>query len=616
MLDRIRGQSKGKKRKTDKEHRIQVRWIHYDKKLEVYVPVRQKNGGGNRFVAYTASEPPTVAELKQKATALFFPDGKSAFAGSVDDMLLDICDTTQTAIIRFPGEGTIESYLKENGLYPSTTYLYLRSQHQDTFFSQLEEDEEKFEGPVNLNTAQAATDAGKRVVCSVCSCTYLEGEECIRCEQNREYEFSRIADGGNPYTTESPDTQESPDTPENPVLLTMDEIRSRRVAPLSSGVDETEAEGSHSNVANETSYPRLTIEENCSRDESSVEQDSPCTSSSRDLPERILTVHRSCIRPELIEHFKDPSVMNCNIDFKVINEKGEFEKGVGVGVICEVYTLFWNEFSISMTLGERERVPFVRHDYFVQEWEAVGRILVKGFVSVSYFPTFLSKAFLCYCLFGNQVPDSMFVDSFTKYLSPVEEEFIVDIIRKNQLPDDDEFTDFLERFKCRSVVTTENLSQVILEISKQELVQKPHLMISSLQPFVQQLKQYAQFQTIPAVEGFYDSLKPTTKKVLSCLTSNPQSDGERDAFKFLQRFVRGLEMPKLLQFLRFTTAMDIMIDKKIEVTFLKCEGLSARPIAHTCGLLLEISSTYANYVELREDFMNILNRDNWEMDII
>ena len=295
-------------------------------------------------------------------------------------MLLDICDTTQTAIIRFPGEGTIESYLKENGLYPSTTYLYLRSQHQDTFFSQLEEDEEKFEGPVNLNTSQAASDGGKRVVCSVCSCTYLEGEECIRCEQNRGYEFSRIVDGGNPYTTEHPDT------PKNPVLLTMDEIRSRRVAQLSSGVEETEAERSHSNVANETSYPRLTNEEKISRDECSLEQDSPCPSSSRDLPERILTVHRSCIRSELIENFKDPSVMNCNIDFKVINEKGEFKKGVGVGVICEVYTLFWNEFSISMTLGERERVPFVRHDYFVQEWEAVGRILVKGFVSVSYFP--------------------------------------------------------------------------------------------------------------------------------------------------------------------------------------------------------------------------------------
>ena len=47
--------------------------------------------------------------------------------------------------------------------------------------------------------------------------------------------------------------------------------------------------------------------------------------------------------------------MNCDIDFKVISEKRELEKGVGVGVICEVYTLFWSEFSISMTIGEREK---------------------------------------------------------------------------------------------------------------------------------------------------------------------------------------------------------------------------------------------------------------------
>ena len=56
LLDRIRGQSRGKKRKTDKEHRIQVRWIHYDEQSEIFVPVRQKNGGGNQFVAYTASD--------------------------------------------------------------------------------------------------------------------------------------------------------------------------------------------------------------------------------------------------------------------------------------------------------------------------------------------------------------------------------------------------------------------------------------------------------------------------------------------------------------------------------------------------------------------------------
>ena len=78
----------------------------------------------------------------------------------------------------------------------------------------------------------------------------------------------------------------------------------------------------------------------------------------------------------------------------------------------------------------------------------------------------------------------------------MEEEFIVYIIRKNQLPDDeDEFTDFL---KDSGV---EGWLQVILKISKQELVQRPHLMVSSLQRFVQQLKQYSEFQTFSAIVG-------------------------------------------------------------------------------------------------------------------
>ena len=92
LLDRIRKQPKGKKRKIrDKENRIQMRWIHFNDRSKVFVPVRQRNGGGNRFNSYNAFEPPTVDEIKQKARALFFPDGKSAFAGPVDDMLLDVC---------------------------------------------------------------------------------------------------------------------------------------------------------------------------------------------------------------------------------------------------------------------------------------------------------------------------------------------------------------------------------------------------------------------------------------------------------------------------------------------------------------------------------------------
>ena len=43
----------------------------------------------------------------------------------------------------------------------------------------------------------------------------------------------------------------------------------------------------------------------------------------------------------------------------IVSKVGQLELGTGVGVICEVYSLFWKEFSIVMTKGERERVPLM-----------------------------------------------------------------------------------------------------------------------------------------------------------------------------------------------------------------------------------------------------------------
>ena len=142
-------------------------------------------------------------------------------------------------------------------------------------------------------------------------------------------------------------------------------------------------------------------------------------------------------------------------------------------------------------------------------------------------------------------------------------------------------------------------------------------MISTWQPSVQELKQYPQFQSTSGIQGLYDTLKPTTKKVLEILAAaQPNTEAERDAFKFLQRYVRGLDNTKLIQFLRFTTASDILTTTKLEVAFTKLEGVGCRPIAHTCGPVLELPSTYSNFVEVRKQFNNILDKDTWEMDIM
>ena len=57
----------------------------------------------------------------------------------------------------------------------------------------------------------------------------------------------------------------------------------------------------------------------------------------------------------------------------------------------------------------------------------------------------------------------------------------------------------------------ENLYRIILEIAKQELIQKPHL-ISSWESVITSLKAYPSFQSLAALDEFYDKLKPTNKR--------------------------------------------------------------------------------------------------------
>ena len=207
-----------------------------------------------------------------------------------------------------------------------------------------------------------------------------------------------------------------------------------------------------------------------------------------------LTVHRSLICCDMIEHFKDTRVMNSSLLFTIINERGDKRRWGwcwcrerGVFIVLETICQLSDD------------------DHFTEEWEAVGRILVKGYQSVLYFPLFLSKAFICYCLFDTEVPESILIESFMKYLSPVEEDLVKENLEKDCLPDDnDELLEFWERFNCKSAVSSENLRKLLIEIANQELIQKPHVMISTWQPSVQELMQYPQFQSTSGIQGLYD----------------------------------------------------------------------------------------------------------------
>ena len=51
------------------------------------------------------------------------------------------------------------------------------------------------------------------------------------------------------------------------------------------------------------------------------------------------------------------------------------------GVFHDALSAFWNSFYDLCTNGKDERVPVIRHDLQVAEWEAIARITVKGYNS-------------------------------------------------------------------------------------------------------------------------------------------------------------------------------------------------------------------------------------------
>ena len=327
-------------------------------------------------------------------------------------------------------------YLKRNGLYPSSTYFFLRIQPRYLSCDEFEGNTNEATGTESSFTAEescvvsvpAPAKATDQEVCKVYNCTFQKSQSCLRCEQNHEHEESPWADA------EESASQELQS--ENSVsLLSMEEMREFRSANFQKCIFCPHVQ---SNVA--------------------ASQEIAATSNA---------LHREDQRP-----------------------------------LCAIVL----------------------------------------------------------CLFDAEVSDSVLLESFIKYLSQVEKELAREYLQRDCFPEEnEELLEFLERFNCRTAVTPQNPRKVPLEIANQELIQKSQVMISTWQPSVQELKQYPQFQGVSGIQGLYDTLNPTNKKVLETLVAQPNTDAECDALKFLQLYIRGLDNGKPIQFLRFTTASDVFI---------------------------------------------------------
>lgn len=324
-----------------------------------------------------------------------------------------------------------------------------------------------------------------------------------------------------------------------------------------------------------------------------------------ELPMKTILVHRAQLRQDFIMEFTNPNILNFKLDVVVVDEMGKEELGSGNGVLRDVISEFWKLFFSAATVGAAEKVPCIRHDFQKNEWEAVGRLFVYSFVRLGYLPLQLSPAFITTCLFGDEaLSDGLLLDSFRFYVSSDERDIIDSCIAGNLKPDDGDLLDFLSSFKCYRNPTEQNVKEIILELAHQEIVQKPRYVANCWSPLFMILRKL--IKTNDGLSKLYEERKPTPKKVIKVLEANPVSDAERCCFDHLKRYLKSLE-GHISSFLRFVTGSDILICSTIKVTFSSLDGLSRRPVAHTCGPVLDLPSTYQSYNELVEEFSSILS---------
>ena len=124
----------------------------------------------------------------------------------------------------------------------------------------------------------------------------------------------------------------------------------------------------------------------------------------------------------------------------------------------------------------------------------------------------------------------------------------------------DEFVEIMEQLECRSLVIKNNVKEVTVELSKQELYKKPYLIDSCWKFLFYPLR--TKFPNPDDLPSLYQTLEPTDKKVISCVIASPQNEAEN--FYLL-------------------SGAGILVVEAINLTFKKNKSkFIRRPIRHTC----------------------------------
>ncbi|CAI5671030.1 unnamed protein product [Oreochromis niloticus] len=543
-----------------KTRKIELGWIHEGKQ------VRKRRGGGTR--TFDVPKDSKKADILQYAKDLFFPSGKSKF-GRWEVFSHDILDYQEEAV--FDEDVTVGE------LYSALKMGILRFYLCTRRFSNDEDDEEVYDrGKTHVNNVTQLTDSHQGDE-EAFHTVVISSSESRNADEDVLLDTSEVMIG--PYLGEPLPCQLDDTVIDEPFLQFEEDdlvITSITLPPTNTAVSSPDTSISNEAISSAGSYDVVCI---------------------------TIKLHRVTIMEEMISQFKDPALLIHPLKYTYIDEKGADADGVS----RDVYAAFWSEFVDNTAEGEEFRVPSLSPKWQEEEWKSMGRILLKGFQDHGYFPCRLAPVFTVALIFGeNQVSDDLLFESLLFYLSQSDRDLITRALKEDLSDEDrDEVLDLMDRLDVSVLPTKENLKGLLLKVAHKQLIQKPAYAAEKMSLVASHFLKEA-FQSPQDVLQMYEDKKPTTRKLLKLLTASPTTQAEKQSFRFLHQYIRGLDDTGLRRMFRFLTGSDVICVDKVEVLFTPVDGLARRPVAHTCGPLLELPWTYTSYPELRNELDNVL----------
>ncbi|XP_065903937.1 uncharacterized protein [Dysidea avara] len=297
------------------------------------------------------------------------------------------------------------------------------------------------------------------------------------------------------------------------------------------------------------------------------------------------------------------------------------EKAVDTGGVChDMLAEFWQAAYVEYFEGSNLLVPSVNAQTDMTALHLIGTILSHGYIFCGVLPTRLAFPTLYASLVGVSVklPRSILFGSFIDYLTTVEQNTVKRClgIKSSAFSIDlqTQLIAILDRFGSRKVPKPNTLRQLLISAAEYEFLQKPLAAISCVNAGIP--KQEVQFWSKYSADDLYtifQCLTASPSKVLNLIEEpvllNPR---EKKVFEYLQQFIGNTSTEDVGNFLQFVTGSSVCPTRKIQITFNSLSGYARRPVAHTCGFTLEISTDYSNYLQFSEEMKAVLtNKNSW-----